>query len=241
LLITCAFFFTHILEVSGIDFVIQDFFYNTSTEKWLVDEHNPLLKMLFYTGPKVLAGGAGICMLVWIITKGKCCPSEFGSPRRPQASRDDEGEKSNDTHEISPLMIVLASLILVPLFLSLLKEITYIYCPVQVKMYGGPKDFRALFDFSHELFWKGRGKCFPAGHATVGFAFMSLYFVFKQKYARILGLCAGLTLGWITGLYQMMKGAHFLSHSLATMMLSWAIILCVECVYRFFSKRCSTT
>ncbi|MBF0126131.1 MAG: phosphatase PAP2 family protein [Magnetococcales bacterium] len=72
------------------------------------------------------------------------------------------------------------------------------------------------------------GKCFPAGHPSGGFAFMMLFFVFQSRRAKILGLLLGLTLGWVLGIYQMLKGAHFFSHVLVSMVVAWIIIVFIK-------------
>jgi membrane-associated PAP2 superfamily phosphatase len=53
---------------------------------------------------------------------------------------------------------------------------------------------------------------------------MSLYFVMPE-HLRWLGLVLGLAAGWIVGTYQMLKGVHYLSHTIVTMFLVWTIIL----------------
>lgn len=45
----------------------------------------------------------------------------------------------------------------------------------------------------------------------------------------MMALSWALGLGWTMGLYQMLKGAHFFSHTLATMILAW--ILCQATYY----------
>ncbi|HRU39136.1 MAG TPA: phosphatase PAP2 family protein, partial [Candidatus Goldiibacteriota bacterium] len=59
----------------------------------------------------------------------------------------------------------------------------------------------------------GRGHSFPCGHASMGFLFMSLYFVLKNKnrpaaYAALFG---GAAYGTLMGLARMAQGGHYLS------------------------------
>jgi membrane-associated PAP2 superfamily phosphatase len=49
--------------------------------------------------------------------------------------------------------------------------------------------------------------------------------------ARWVGLGLGLAAGWIVGLYQMLKGVHYLSHTIVTMFLVWMIILILSRVF----------
>jgi membrane-associated PAP2 superfamily phosphatase len=71
----------------------------------------------------------------------------------------------------------------------------------------------------------GSGHCFPAGHASAGFAFMSGYFAFRQSQARLARAWLALATagGLVLGLGQQLRGAHFLSHTLWTAALCWAV------------------
>ena len=71
-------------------------------------------------------------------------------------------------------------------------------------------------------------RCFPAGHASGGFALLSLFFLFKTKRNKILAIVGALTVGWSMGLYKMLIGDHFLSHTIITMILAWLIILIIQ-------------
>jgi membrane-associated PAP2 superfamily phosphatase len=65
------------------------------------------------------------------------------------------------------------------------------------------------------------GKCWPGGHASGGFALFALMGLFSTRRGQWIGLVAGLSLGRWMGAYQTLKGAHYLSHSLVTLMLAW--------------------
>jgi membrane-associated PAP2 superfamily phosphatase len=73
----------------------------------------------------------------------------------------------------------------------------------------------------------GNQLCFPAAHASGGFALLSLFFLFKTRKNKMLALAAAMTTGWTTGLYKMLIGDHFLSHTIVTMLLAWLIILII--------------
>jgi membrane-associated PAP2 superfamily phosphatase len=62
--------------------------------------------------------------------------------------------------------------------------------------------------------------------------FMSLFFFFRDPRRKWLGLAAGLSIGWVLGLFQMARGEHFLSHTIVTMLLTWAVILIVQMTVR---------
>ena len=53
---------------------------------------------------------------------------------------------------------------------------------------------------------------------------MALWAMPTRRAWRVFGLGVGLSAGWIMGIYQMARGEHFLSHTLATMFLAGCII-----------------
>ena len=71
----------------------------------------------------------------------------------------------------------------------------------------------------------GPGGCFPSGHASTAFAFLTGWFALRDpapQAARlwlIVTVAAGVGLGWV----QMVRGAHYLSHSLWTAWVCWAV------------------
>ena len=69
--------------------------------------------------------------------------------------------------------------------------------------------------------------CWPAGHASGGFALLSLFFLFKNRRNKIIALITALIIGWSMRIYKMAIGDHFLSHTLITMILAWFIILII--------------
>ncbi|MEJ2373426.1 MAG: phosphatase PAP2 family protein [Sulfurimonas sp.] len=70
-------------------------------------------------------------------------------------------------------------------------------------------------------------KCWPAGHASGGFALMSFFFLFARKRNQYTALGVALVVGWAMGTYKMIIGDHFFSHTFITMVLSWLIILII--------------
>ena len=186
------------------DMRIQDCFYDGG---WLVSpEIHRKLSIFFYRGFKVFAAVSGMSCLF-------CFAGSFF-------------QKRLEPYRGAFLMMTL-SLIFVPAVVAGAKQFTNQYCPKQITRYGGVFEHRRLFDPLPQS-GAGRmkkGKCFPAGHATSGFAFMALYFCFKSRRKRQAGLAFGLCAGWIAGTYQMLRGEHFLSHTLVGMTASWIVIL----------------
>ena len=125
-----------------------------------------------------------------------------------------------------------------PLLVASLKAVTGIYCPRQLALFGGEAPYRHLFSTSVPV---SGGRCFPGGHASGGFALTMLFFCFSSRRAKAAALAASLALGWTMGLYQMMRGEHFLSHTVVSMLLAWQmnilLVLLVERVLLPFLER----
>lgn len=108
---------------------------------------------------------------------------------------------------------------------SLLKQGSIHHCPWDIADYGGYAPHLALFDALPAGIKAGR--CFPAGHASGGFALMALYFGLRDDQPRLarFTLAGALALGWIMGWAQTMRGAHFLSHTLWSAWVVWLVLL----------------
>lgn len=121
---------------------------------------------------------------------------------------------------------------LVYLFLSALatvmlvrigKNVTHMFCPWDLRLFGGTHLYVPLF---------GRaptgaevGQCFPAGHSSGGYAWVALYYFFLLYWPQKakLGLAFGLSLGFVFGVGQQLRGAHFLSHDLWSVTIAWTL------------------
>ncbi len=104
---------------------------------------------------------------------------------------------------------------------SIGKQITHIHCPWDLTRYGGMWPYVPLFDTLPTGVEAGR--CFPAGHASAGYGFLTLYFFFLryQPDKKWPGLILGISMGLIYGFAQQLRGAHFLSHDLWTLAICW--------------------
>jgi membrane-associated PAP2 superfamily phosphatase len=122
------------------------------------------------------------------------------------------------------LQLVVTSLAGV-LFVSSLKALSHTSCPWDLAEFG-----RAARHVSHWA-WAtadgGSGRCFPAGHATAGFAFLGGYFAFAEGApgAARAWFIAALLAGLVFGLAQQVRGAHFASHTMWTGWLCWCVAL----------------
>ncbi len=194
-------------EFSDIDVHLQDVFYRQDAGTWLVGRTDAVPRAMFYTGPKaVLIAFGACCVLGWALS--------FRLARlRP-------------TRRFCGLMVL--ALAVVPGTISIGKHTTNVYTPAKTVRYGGKRPYVKLcerYPAGYRQDKPGRG--FPAGHASGGFALMMLFFAFERWRNRSIGLATGLIAGWAMGLYQMMRGAHYLSHTVVSMMLAWILILLI--------------
>lgn len=109
-------------------------------------------------------------------------------------------------------------------FVSLLKAGSHISCPWDLREFGG-----VAHHISHWAGWSkfdgGSGGCFPAGHATTGFAFVGGYFALRKDLPRLarIWLAAALFAGLVLGVSQQLRGAHFMSHTLWSAWICWML------------------
>ena len=111
---------------------------------------------------------------------------------------------------------------------SSFKNSTTLPCPMSLQMFGGDRpwvDFWQIYSSSLPL-----GRCYPAGHASGGYAWLCLAFVFPfRSRAFYLALLPPALLGLAFGVGQELRGAHFISHDLMTIGVCW---LCGGLIYR---------
>lgn len=106
-----------------------------------------------------------------------------------------------------------------------MKSWTHVDCPWDLLAYGGGRDFHALLAAVPADAPVGR--CFPAGHASAGYAWVALYFFFlpTRPQWRWRGLGTGVGAGLVFGISQQLRGAHFMSHDVWTLMICWLTAL----------------
>ena len=184
------------VQFSSFDIVLQNNFFDFEQKKWLVDKNEPLAKFFFYQLPKILLGFAIIFSLL----------ASFVAKKRQK------------------FFLIFLGLTLIPLIAGNVKKFTNIYCPSQLEIYGGDKPYVKIFD-SYPLGFVAQksGQCFPAGHAVTGFCIFILFFVLQKKAHKILAFFAAMILGWVLGLYQMLKGAHFFGDTMVAMLLCFLL------------------
>jgi len=108
------------------------------------------------------------------------------------------------------------------LLIPVLKHGSATSCPWDLARYGGD-----VADYvPHWQLWRhdgGPGRCFPSGHASTAFSFLAGAFALRRgaPAAARRWLAATLLLGTLFALVQVMRGAHYLSHSLWTAWICW--------------------
>lgn len=202
-------------ELSSLDLVVQDSLYRTDTG-WLIDRHSPLPRFVFYDGPKAV-------LFVWVgvLVVSLAWPRWF--PTLTPADR----RRS---------LYLLACIAAIPGFVSVLKRATTVYYPYKVQRYGGKRPYRKLYQSLRRRPGEPSSRGFPAGHASGGFALLGLYFAARTRRGKLCGALIGLGTGWTLGLYQMLKGAHYLSHTVVSMILAWMIAALLAWIFRLPEK-----
>ena len=197
--VICGLITLLIFETTDWDLWIQQLFYNATTGKWLISSEQSLLRVVFYDGPKTLLILLSLSLLVAI-------------PICPKPSR----------RGVSLTVLALA---LIPLLVAGLKATTNMPCPKAVTQFGGSVPYvKVLENYPVDSAPGTRQRCFPAGHASGGFALIGLIFLRSKPHLRrrIFGL--GIVAGSLMGGYKMLIGDHFLSHTLITFCIAWLVV-----------------
>lgn len=131
------------------------------------------------------------------------------------------------------------TLLVVPLAaltVSSLRAISAHSCPWDLSAFGGMAEYFRFFDAVPLN--PGPGRCAPSGHAAAGFVWFTGYIALRgvdRTMARF-ALAFSLLLGALTGLTQIVRGAHFLSHVLLTVWTCFAVACVADMTYRTWSK-----
>jgi len=190
-----------VLIVGHGDQWLADQIYHWQGGQWAHQDHWWLQEVL-HRGGRKLSQYAGVLLLVALVVS--CCHARWQHWRKPL------------------LYLFLAAGFSTGL-VSLLKHLTQMDCPWDLQRYGGLQPFIGLFETRPAAL--GNAACFPSGHASAGYAWVALYFFALRVHPawrwRALGL--SLTTGATFGLVQQWRGAHFLSHDLTTLAISWGV------------------
>lgn len=207
-----------VFGLSDVDMAIQNVFYDTAVSGWLIDKYEPISRMLFYTGPKAIIILFGVCCFL-VLVFSKWLP---WAARRRRA-----------------LLVVVLSLIVLPSVVGGLKALTNVACPRNLEAFGGTIPHVRLFEsYPPDERPEKAQRCFPAGHASGGFALLSLVFLFRTRRAKVLAAGGAFAVGTTLAIYKMAIGDHFLSHTLVTLELGVILVSTIAvATYRFVPRR----
>lgn len=206
-----------LFQFTNLDIFVQNFFYNFETKNWLINKDEPILKFFFYDGIKNLLILFAMAILFSLLFLRK---------------------KSFVQEYKKGLIIVLLAAIFVPVIIGSLKAITNTPCPCNIVNFNGKyPDIKVFDSYPKDFIQTSKAKCWPAGHASGGFALMALFFLFKTPINQKRALITALVIAWSMGTYKMLLGDHFLSHTIITMIMAWLIILIIVKLTQFKQRQ----
>ena len=114
--------------------------------------------------------------------------------------------------------------------ISVIKSFSTTSCPWDLHEFGGLARYASHWTLFAD---GGTGRCFPAGHASSGFAFLGGYFAFRRSAPRVAltWLLAAAAVGLTLGIAQQLRGAHFMSHTLWTGWICWCVAFGLDTVW----------
>ena len=183
---------------SGLDRTVTELFYDKSLARFPAHD-SYWLELL---GHRVAKNA------IWVIALGTLTAA-FATERIRQ-----------NPHEQRAMRLAVLAMALGPMMVSALKYTTSYHCPWDLRAYGG------FADVSRDWFVAAAdaGRCFPSGHASAGFALISLYFlghaIDRPRVARA-GLIAAIVVGTAFSVVRVVQGAHFVSHNLWAAAIDW--------------------
>lgn len=185
-----------IVDISGVDLIAAGFAGGYSNFPLRDASY---FKLIFHDFAKIFAW----CLLLYFLTS-LVCPK--GSIANLSLSR--------------RIQIPVTALSCVAI-VAIIKAFSRSSCPWEVDAFGGVIPY--VSHWNANVYDGGGGRCFPAGHASAGFAFLGAYFSFKSKAPKLAvrWLIFVIFFGFALGISQQMRGAHYLSHTLWTFWICW--------------------
>ncbi len=101
-------------------------------------------------------------------------------------------------------------------------------CPWDLQEFGGVA--RYVSHWAWGVRDGGTGGCFPAGHASAGFAFIGGFFAFRHALPKTAWrwFAGAMLVGAVFGLAQQIRGAHYMSHTFWTAWLCWTVAAVID-------------
>ena len=203
---------TLVFEHSQLDIRISALFY--SNGHWLLEKGAQPYAFIFYDLPKALLILLAVYLIAVLIIKYRQPLPDAASQHRRKF---DKFLLPLPIPEIGYLLIIIA---IVPASIATLKGVTHVSCPNDLVLFNGDLPYLNLWQ---NIVAATPAKCFPAAHASAGFSLYGLAFLPTLKKYRYQIFTTVTALGWTMGLYKMLFGDHFFSHTLVSMLLSLTI------------------
>jgi membrane-associated PAP2 superfamily phosphatase len=186
------------IAATDVDMILADYFYSIQGYSWAW-KNSWLAEEFFHKGGRALSILLALLLLVLLLT------SYF--------------QNALAIHK-KPLLFLFLATAGGSLLVSILKASLAVSCPWEFSRYGGTLFYTNVVE---QLFLRNGEGCFPAGHASAGYAWISCYFfgLYYQSKWRWIGLVVPLLAGVLLGVVQQLRGAHFLSHDLWTLAICW--------------------
>ena len=213
---------TLVFEHSQLDVRISELFYNNG--HWLLEKGAQPYAFIFYDLPKALLILSAVYLIAVLIIKYRQSRLNATAPNRyklnlskPSHNKLDKFMLPLPMREIGYLLIILA---MVPATIATLKGVTHVSCPNDLVIFNGDLPYLNLWQ---NIVAAMPARCFPAAHASAGFSLYGLAFLPTLRKHRYQIVISVTILGWTMGLYKMLFGDHFFSHTLVSMLLSLTI------------------
>lgn len=196
-----------------IDVAVQNSLYNSSLHRWiLVRGEYPWIDFILYDGLKkgmILA--YAVILLILLFARKRSWVQKYQKE----------------------LLLVLLAGIIVPAIVGGLKGLTNVPCPRDWAAYGGTYPSVGVLDpYPADFCQNHKMRCWPAAHASFGFALLAFSVFFRSRRGKVLALAGALTVAWSMGIYKMVIGDHFLSHTVISMILGWLIVIILSRLLR---------
>jgi membrane-associated PAP2 superfamily phosphatase len=191
------------VEASGLDWWLSDLFFDSRSRSFPLRGDPFLEHVLHYQVKYVVIAVALTISGAWLVS--------YTAPRLARYRR--------------VLMFVWLAMVLSTSAISGLKALSGKHCPYDLAIYGGWAPYRGLMESLPD--GVAPGHCFPGGHASTGFSLFAIYFAALHLGRRRLAaaaLAVAFLLGLTLGMGRVAQGAHFLSHSIWTALICWAVI-----------------
>lgn len=207
-------------EHSQLDVRISELFYNNG--HWLLEKGAQPYAFIFYDLPKALLILLAVYLITLLIIKYR--QSKLNATAL-NCSKLDKFMLPLSMREIGYLLIILA---IVPATIATLKGVTHVSCPNDLVIFNGDLPYLNLWQ---NIVAATPARCFPAAHASAGFSLYGLAFLPTLRKYRYQIVISVTVLGWIMGLYKMLFGDHFFSHTLVSMLLSLTIACALAALF----------